>query len=409
VEKNNKNRRAEREAIWIKTILLRQEANYLFFEGGLPKTRIADRLHVSRGFVARWTESPGQDLTEDLRGWPKGKRRKWNVSTEERIERIHRSLKEDPGEFYWGATAVCREWTMRYPHEPPPPLRTVGRIMAEMGLSEPRKKGRGKGAARYLCYPEHTIYHLLGGRVLESDFLQRKLAGRADPLHFLGFSFKKAPRIRYFTHIPGHTSPHFISATDAFFRRFETSDFMKLDNAAATIGSMSGKRSISQAVAFLLSREVTPIFTVPRKPFSQASIEGNNSVFSRFFWKRRQFEDVEDMLFQLELFNAASMRYLGYQPPEKKRKAKKDFCPKIFFTRQVREDEESGEGSIDVLNEKVVLPSPYIPLFVLAEWNLKEEMLYIRFEKDERSLIIEQTKFLINPKSKEKYGKLLLG
>ena len=36
---------------------------------------------------------------------------------------------------------------------------------------------------------------------------------------------------------------------------------------------------------FLLQHQVVPIYSVPRKPFSQASIEGNNSVFARKFWR----------------------------------------------------------------------------------------------------------------------------
>jgi len=54
----------------------------------------------------RWTKSPTQDFKNDNRGWFKGKRRKWNKEVEERIRTIHEQLKNDPYQFYIGATAI---------------------------------------------------------------------------------------------------------------------------------------------------------------------------------------------------------------------------------------------------------------------------------------------------------------
>lgn len=64
-----------------------------------------------------------------------------------------------------GATAIQTEWRRRYPEDDPPPLRTIGQILTDLGLSVKTKKGRNEGAAEYLCYPEHTIYEQLGDRV----------------------------------------------------------------------------------------------------------------------------------------------------------------------------------------------------------------------------------------------------
>jgi hypothetical protein len=164
---------------------------------------------------------------------------------------------------------------------------------------------------------------------------------------------------------------------------------MKIDNSLATIGSASGKRNVSKVMRFLLENQVIPIFAVPRKPFSQASIEGNNSVFSRKFWNRIDFQSVKEVNEKLEWFNLASERYCGYQKP--KIQTRKKFIPTIYFIRQVKEDkEQTGKAFIDVLNEKVFLPKPYINYFVLAEWNLKEEQLSIYFEKEQKPKIIKK-------------------
>ena len=90
-------------------------------------------------------------------------------------------------------------------------------MLSDLGLSQRRKKGKNKGASRYLCYPEYTIYYLSGGRVLESDFIGKKyLTGRTEPVNFVGFSFKKEPKLRYFRRVDGQTATNFIEKCQSF-------------------------------------------------------------------------------------------------------------------------------------------------------------------------------------------------
>lgn len=386
-----------------KIISLRRLANQLYFRDGLSKKAIAAQLGVSRHFVIRWTQSMKQDVTIDHRGWPKGRRRRWSKQTERRIASLHKELKHGPGAFYWGPTAIAQKWLKRYPEEPPPPLRTIGQILKDLGLSEPNGRKVRKGASRYLCYPEHTIYETLGQRVMEADFIGKKyITGTQQPIHFLAFSFKKVPKLRHFQRIEAQSADCFIEQCKQFFATFEKPDCIKVDNAAATIGSGSGKRTISRAVQFLLANQVVPIFAVPRKPFSQASIEGNNSVFARKFWNRRTFNSLEDIDATLVAFNEASRSYTGYRPPVAKADLKDTFVPKVYFTRQVRQTPEGKDGFIDVLNETVVLPKAYINYFVLAEWNLSTELLNVYLENDKQLQEIKNSPFPINPRSKRK-------
>jgi len=386
-----------------KIISLRRLANQLYFHDGLSKKAIAAQLGVSRHFVIRWTQSMKQDVTIDHRGWPKGRRRRWSKQTERRIASLHKELKHGPGAFYWGPTAIAQKWLKRYPEEPPPPLRTIGQILKDLGLSEPNGRKVRKGASRYLCYPEHTIYETLGQRVMEADFIGKKyITGTQQPIHFLAFSFKKVPKLRHFQRIEAQSADCFIEQCKQFFATFEKPDCIKVDNAAATIGSGSGKRTISRAVQFLLANQVVPIFAVPRKPFSQASIEGNNSVFARKFWNRRTFNSLEDIDATLVAFNEASRNYTGYRPPVAKADLKDTFVPKVYFTRQVRQTPEGKDGFIDVLNETVVLPKAYINYFVLAEWNLSTELLNVYLENDKQLQEIKNSPFPINTRSKRK-------
>jgi len=387
----------------------RQRVNWLCFVGRLSLRQIARKTGMSRDFVRKWARSVDQDFTKDDRGWQKGRRRRWDKSIEQRIRRIHEGLVVDPGRFFAGATAIAQEWRQQYPGESVPPLRTIGRMLKELGLSQKCKKGRSKGAARYLCYPEHTIYHELQGRVLEVDFIGRKyIRGRSEPLNFIGFSFKQEPRLRYYKRVCGETADEFIGYCDRFFRDFECPDYVKIDNTGATIGSASGKRNISRAMRFLLKHGIVPIFSVPRKPFSQASIEGNNSVFSRKFWNRIEFANVEEVDEKLEWFNKDSLWYLNYQKPQHRRRRSASFVPRVYFIRQVKEHEgKKGRGFIDVLHEDIFLPSLYINYFMLAEWNLQTETLAIYFEKDLQSQMIKKIPFAINERSKRKSSKVL--
>ena len=392
-----------------KLFKFREKVNRMYFEEGIVKNEIIRKMHSNKNFVIRWTQSPNQNFEEDNRGWKKGMRRKWNEETIEIIKEIHQSLTNNPLKYFAGATAITQEWMKHYPKVKIPPLRTIGMILSDLKLSGKRKKGRGKGAAKYLCYPEYPIYNLLGGRVLEADFIEKNIKGQTEPINFAGCSFKKTPRLRYYSMISGQTGNEMIRTLDEFIAKFEKPDFVKVDNAAANIGSFSCKRNVSNLMIHLLKEKIIPIFSVPRKPFSQASIEGNNSVFSRFFWNRSYFKDIEDIDTQLEWFNKASLEYLEYEKPKKKPE-NKDFIPKVYFLRQVREDEQTGKGYIRVLNEIINIQKNYINLFVLTEWNLQEEILYIHFERNEKPKVIKKIDFKICDNSKiiiEKSGLLL--
>lgn len=394
-----------------KSIEVRKKVNELYFKYGQSKVKIMETEGVSKPFVLRWTKSPGQDFEQDQRGWPKGKPRHYNEQTSKTVIGIHRRLQEDPHCFYTGATAVRQEWRKGYFEAPAPSLRTIGRIMKAHGLTQERK-GRNKGAAAYLCYPEHTIYSGLGGRVLEADFIGKKyITGRTAPVNFIGFSFKKEPRLRYYKRIDSQKSMEFIKETESFFETFEKPDFIKVDNDAAMIGSVSGKRNLSATMIFLLANQVVPIFAVPRKPFSQASIEGNNSVFSRLFWNKNDFKNLEEIDQKLDWFNQSSISYTEYRRPDNTSTvSRKEFIPEVIFIRQVRE--ENGIGYIDVLNERLPIQPEYINYFVLARWTLNDQALKVYFEKEKISHQIKSFPFLINQESLKKLkgkGKLLFG
>lgn len=382
-----------------KRIAQRVLIHQLHFQNGLSRTEIARREGISKATVMRWTKSKEQDLNHDERGWPSGRARSIDEAIERRIITLHAKLVADSKEFFAGATAIELAYRRRYPRSVVPSLRTIGRILKKHELSGKRTKGRNKGAAAVLHYPEQSIHTLFGERVLELDFIGPKyLSGSSRPLYFLGFSFKKAPKLRYYVRVEDTSADTLIDSLGWFLDSFEPIDAVKFDNCAATMGSISAKRTVSRLVAFLLKRQITPIFAVPRKPFSQASIEGNNSVFARKFWNVVTFTSLAHVDRQLVWFNRSSMRYSGYEVTESTKKSTKTFVPRIVFLRQVCEDENGA--SISVLNERIAMPKNRIKHFVLAEWNLKTQQLTVSIEIDNTLQQILACEFAINPSSK---------
>ena len=103
--------KAKTQQQWIsdeqkKTIRLRREVQYLYFESDYSKNQIVRLLNVSKGFVVNWTQSNQQDSERDERGWPKGRGRVWADTVRSRIRCLHRWLNTQPKQFYTGATAI---------------------------------------------------------------------------------------------------------------------------------------------------------------------------------------------------------------------------------------------------------------------------------------------------------------
>lgn len=188
-----------------------------------------------------------------------------------------------------------------------------------------------------------------------------------------------------------------------FFDNFFLPDAIKMDNDLAFIGSSSAKRIISKTIKYLFDKKIVPIFTNPRSPWNNGSVEGSNSVFARNFWNKFEFESTEDIDAKLKLFNLSSLEYSDYEQNRSKNKGDKKFIPQIYFIRKVHENQQkNGKGEINILNEKIELPDKYVNLYTLSKWDLKNEILYVYFENEGKEILIKKLKFQINKNSQIK-------
>lgn len=348
-----------------------------------------------------WTQSPNQDVLIDRRGWPKHKLRRYSHRDEQRVLGIYRRLESDPDSYFAGASAILQHDRRLHPTGRSLSLRFIGRTLAKYGLSTKPKVQR-KGVSRYLHYPEHSI-NQLGDSLLEIDFIGKKfIMGRTEPVNFIAFSLRFPRKLKHFQRIESETADEVIKHCRGFFERFEKPSVVKIDNGFAFAGSSPWPRTLSKVVIFLLKQEIIPVFTAPRKPWNQASVEGANSIFARKFWRRFQFASPNHIDDKLNGFNKAYEQYLGYQRPRRKKNSHKPFVPKIYFIRKVYEHPSSHKGFLEIIKEEILLPKSYINLFVLAEWHLVKQRLAIYFEKKQILCKIKQQLFKLNPKSKLK-------
>jgi hypothetical protein len=266
---------------------------------------------------------------------------------------------------------------------------------------------RVKGASRYLHYPARLIDRL-GESILEMDFIGKKfIDGRTEPISFIAFSLTKPHRLKHFQRVESETASEAIEHCKGFFERFEKPEVIKIDNGFAFAGTSPAPRVLNTFTLFLLQNKITPVFTAPRKPWNQASIEGSNSIFSRKFWHRERYTNLEVIDAKLKAFNKSYQWYLGYTPPRKKRLRAKKFIPKVYFIRKVYENVTTKKAFIEILHEQISIPRSYIGMFVLAEWNLRYGRLIVRYQGDTKPIIVKEQRFLLNKKTRKTGGSFL--
>jgi len=342
-----------------------------------------------------WTKSPDQDLTADGRGWKKHRLRSYSKKDEERVLAIHRQLDKDAKIYFSGASAILHHYQLHFPRGKSLTLRFIGRTLAKHDLST-KPKVRVKGASKYLHYPK-TLIDNLGGSLVELDFIGKKfIDNRTEPINFIGFSLTKPRKLKHFQRVESETAAEAIKHCQRFFKQFEKPEVIKVDNGFAFAGAGPQARTLNSFTLFLLKKKIIPVFTAPRKPWNQASIEGSNSIFSRKFWHRERYTSVEMIDQRLSLFNKSYQMYHGYKSPSRGTRRRKPFVPMVCFIRKVYQDEQSKRPYIEILKEKILMPKSYIGMFVLAQWNLKRQRLRICYESNQKSILVKELSFKLN-------------
>lgn len=318
---------------------------------------------------------------------------------------IRNALEKNPNEFYVGDLAIQQQYEEYYPGEAIPGIDYINKILRAEGLSQPHRKKR-RGVAKYLCYPVNCVQRL-GNRIAEIDFVGEKyIQGHSEPLHFLSIAYQKPQRLRKITRTFSELTAEAIRATKATFDELGWPDVARIDAGNPFTGrgernDGKGARSVPRYVIFLLENQVIPVLGAIRSPWNQAHVEVSNSVFGKNFWNQCEFHSVAEVDERLAAFNECSKKRARWQA-WKRTVSKDSFTPRICFIRKVEEDARGKQGVIPVASTWITLPKAYIGLFVFAEWNLKDEVLRIYFEREQAIKLIKQMPFPIHESSRKR-------
>ena len=89
------------------TLELRKKVQH-YAQLGYSNSKIARELGVSRPFVIKW--KGGKDVTEDHRGWQKGKKRKYTDAQEKIVIKARKNLEN---KFFLDPRQYCRIYLER--------------------------------------------------------------------------------------------------------------------------------------------------------------------------------------------------------------------------------------------------------------------------------------------------------
>jgi len=395
-------------------IFKRKKAKELH-EKGWSNRKIAHHLLASKDSVGKWIQMDENEISNDNRGWEKGKSRKYTPETKEKVIKIRRDLEKEDS-YFIGSEVVKQNYENQTGKEVSKSY--VDRVLKEKGMvKSPEKKKKGK--SKYMKYPEYTLTKL-GKSMMSIDFIGPKyLKGSDDRINFLSCKYIRPQKQGIAKRIEGQTTEETIKALKEIWKTHPIPEILKIDNDSAFGANLPHEKYIGKLALFLLNLGVYPLYIAPRSPWNNGQVEGFNSVFSKKFWNKLQFSDEQEIDVKIKDFNVAYEKYsqLISNNPEIKEgdikhmddfknvnlenKAVKHFrADKIYFLRIVRRKNDKGSdkeyGFIDILKHEIKLPKDSINLFVFCVLDIRSKNLKINIELDDGSLkVIKSTEFII--------------
>lgn len=153
--------------------------------------------------------------------------------------------------------------------------------------------------------------------------------------------------------------------------------FLQMDNDMSLTGGRMHPRTIGQLVRFCLACRVVAVLTPERRPASNAAVERYNGLWQEKVWQRYRFRTLRDLRERSHAFQTAYHRYLERRLVRqgkqglfqiRVRPLPKPLCwrhplplcrGQIWLIRRI-----DDEGTIQILNETIQLPTRYAHEFV---------------------------------------------
>jgi hypothetical protein len=290
------------------------------------------------------------------------------------------------------------DYAKEYSNNEIPPKRFIAETIRKNKLQTRKPKKRRKGGSKYLLYPTESIRNL--GFIYQSaDFIGKKyISGKSEPINIFSTCCHSPIKLCQIQRILAEKTAYAIEALIEFWQIYPIPNVFRVDNALQFRGTARGKRVIGKFLIFLLNLGITPLFASPSKPWTNPNAEGHNRAFNEKVWNANHFIPLEQIDAECKRFNQESVelfkfkyasfivnnrnvfKYLNKGQLINTTKLESTKNKKIYFTRFAESLEKNQNAQIIIMNETVFIPEKYTHQFVLAEWNLENEELFIYSE-----------------------------
>jgi len=358
---------------------------------------VARALAVPLSTVQHWVaRAQGKRLDRvEWQGRPCAPKRtrRTSPSIERRVLATRKRLKERSALGEYGAPAIHRQLE-RQGVQPPPSVRTIGRILERRGAFDGRKRVRRPPPPKGWYLPN------VAAAQCELDSF--------DTIE--GLAIRGGPHLTILTGISLHgglpavwaerrvTAQCVLEALLEHWRQVGLPGYAQFDNDNRFTGPRQHPDAIGRVVRMCLNLEVTPVFVVPNETGFQASIESLNSRWQAKVWCRFEHRNLRGLKLPSDKYIAASRQRHAARieagPPRQaipqRWRLNLQAAPhgNIVYLRRTND-----KGRIPILGHSFLVDPYWVHRLVRAEVNLDEN--HIRFyalrrrEPDDQPLLNE--------------------
>jgi len=274
---------------------LRQEAVRRRLQGESP-TEIAAAMRRTTRWVRKWVSRHADEGHLDR--WAQSRSRapissptKTPASVEAQILGSRARLVANPRAQY-GSLAI--QWDLRRVGvEPIPPARTIERVLARNGVSQPRRQRSDQYQSKNIPYPVRIAAE--PGTIHQIDMIgPRHLVGAAK-FHTMNLIDVGSHRVG--NNIVTETRPAvLVGALTGIWARVGVPSVAQFDNHANFRGGIPPAwQHFSPIVAACLDLGVTPRFIPVREPWRNGIVEHFNDVWDKSFFRTEVFNNIDHL------------------------------------------------------------------------------------------------------------------
>ena len=268
--------------------------------------RAAEAFNVSLSTVQYWVKRAGNQRLDrvDLSDQPRGPRTPANrtpTRVAERVLLLRRELKETSPLGEYGAEAI-REALITSGLSPIPHVRTIGRILQRHGALD------GNRRVRWAAPPPGWYLRDVADKKAELDQFDivegLVIRGGTDVFVLNGISLHGGLVVSWPG--PAPTTKSVVERLTEHWRNVGLPDYAQFDNDTLFQGPHQHKDVIGRVMRLCLSLRVIPVFTPPREPGFQASIEALNGRWQAKVWSRFEHSSLAGLAARSEAYVAAA-------------------------------------------------------------------------------------------------------